>query len=219
MSHKDRAKDAGEADRPRASKRNRLTNILIILGIVLIVGAAGLAAYNEWDAGRAGDAAQTALSDLTIPVTDEADTSSDDGMTTEAVDDHDYLGVITVPSLDIELPVMSGWSYDNLQIAPCRYSGSYETDDLVICGHNYRTHFGPLTRVSIGADVYLTTVDGQRIHYVVSNLETVQPTSIDQMIDNENNGTNDTEQWDLTLFTCNLGGQTRHAVRCLRQTS
>ena len=38
------------------------------------------------------------------------------------------------------------------------------------------------------------------------------------MIQNTNN-TKDgsvTSEWDLTLFTCNTGGQTRCAVRCSR---
>ena len=132
-------------------------------------------------------------------------------MATTTVGSYSYIGTIEIPSLGIRLPVMNTWDYDRLKISACRYSGSYYTDDLVICAHNYASHFSPIKWVAMGADVYFTTVDYVVYHYIVTNRETVKPTAIDQMI-----GSVDEESWDLTLFTCNTGGQTRCAVRCVR---
>ena len=129
-------------------------------------------------------------------------------MPTEEADGYSYIGVLSIPSRDISLPVMATWDYGKLTKAPCRYSGSYYTGDLVICAHNYTRHFFPMINMDIGTEVCLLTVDGVVLRYVVSNRETVQPTACDQMIDSD-------ADWDLTLFTCNLGGQTRCAVRCL----
>ena len=69
-----------------------------------------------------------------------------------------------------------------------------------------------------GADVYLITVDCRVYHYQVTNRETLQPGAVENMIENTNNTTDGTvtNEWDLTLFTCNTGGQTRCAVRCAR---
>ncbi len=131
-------------------------------------------------------------------------------MPTVELDGSLYIGILEIPSLSLSLPVMENWDYDKLKIAPCRYSGSYYMNDLVICGHNYAKHFASLLHISIGADVYFTNMDGQVIHYVVTNRETVWPTQVDVMIDNTLEG------WDLTLFTCYTGGQTRCAVRCTR---
>ena len=135
------------------------------------------------------------------------------------VDGFQYIGILEIPSLGIRLPVMDTWDYDRLRISPCLYSGSYYTDDMVICGHNYQRHFSPIKGVDIDADVYFITADKVIYHYTVSNRETVQPTSVEQMIRNMNNRDpedGDMEDWDLTLFTCNTGGQTRCAVRCIR---
>lgn len=204
-------------------KRKKRGKIWIILGIILIAAALGLTFYNMWDSWRAGKESD----EITRQLEDSTDTSDDADetqnwdpdtpMPVETIDGYDYIGTIEVPSENIKLPVMDRWDYVRLKVSPCRYSGSYYADDLVICGHNYASHFSPIKWVDIGADVYFTSVTGLRIHYVVSNVETLQPTSIEQMVENENNSTEETqEDWDLTLFTCNTGGQTRCAVRCLR---
>ena len=114
------------------------------------------------------------------------------------------------------LPVMNEWDYTRLKISPCRFTGSYYADDLVICGHNYAKHFSPIKWIDISADVYFTNVEGLTIHYIVTNRETVEPTDVELMIDNIHNSTSSTMDWDMTLFTCNTGGQTRCAVRCSR---
>ena len=207
----------------------RLGNICMILGLLLIAGALALFFHNRQDSQRAGKASAGVREKLEETIEKAKETrdpyggvtwqpGSWDGddpdaaipeMPVVTVDGYGYIGVVDIPSLGISLPVMAEWDYDRLKIAPCRYAGSCYTDDLVICGHNYRKHFSPLRSIDIGAEVIFTTMDGMVFHYVVSNRETVQPTDIELMIDTG-------ADWDLTLFTCNLGGQTRCAVRCLR---
>ena len=52
------------------------------------------------------------------------------------IDDNYYIGTIYIPSLDIELPVMSEWSYPSLKLSPCRYKGSISEGNLIIAAHN-----------------------------------------------------------------------------------
>ena len=142
--------------------------------------------------------------------------SPDTPMPTIVVDGYEYIGILEMPSLDLTLPVMKDWDYDRLKISPCRFSGSYYADDLVICAHNYAKHFSPVKWIDIGADVYFTNVLGLTIHYVVTNRETVEPTDVATMVENTKNSESSILEWDMTLFTCNTGGQTRCAVRCSR---
>lgn len=187
-------------------KGRRRGSPAIIAGVILLAAALALAAYNLWDSYRAGQASDRALNAMAKKM--PADRVVLDGKV--------YIGLLEVPSCKLALPVMRDWSYANLRIAPCRYSGSAADDDLVICGHNYATHFSPLRSVAVGSDVYFTAVSGERTHYIVSNRETIQPTAVEAMIENDQNS-EQTADWDLTLFTCNLGGQTRCAVRCIRK--
>ena len=127
-------------------------------------------------------------------------------MPTVEVDGNRYIGRVTIPALGLELPVMSQWSYPNLKIAPCRYQGSAYTGDLIIAGHNYRTHFGPLKNLGGGDAVLFTDADGNQFRYTVAQVETLAKTAVEEMAAGD---------WDLTLFTCTLGGQTRVTVRCV----
>ena len=207
-------------------KKNSKGNILILLGILMLLGAVGLVAYNFWDANRAKEAAEQ-ISEQLIEKIDENVKSEETAapapymdpntpMPVELIDGYEYIGILEIPSEELSLPVMAEWDYDRLKISPCRFIGSYYADDLVICAHNYDLHLGRLLSIDIGVDVYFTNVEGLTIHYIVTNRETVEPTAVEQMIENTGNSETSLLDWDLTLFTCNLGGQTRCAVRCSR---
>ena len=200
----------------------KIGNTLILLGLLLLLGAGGLTAYNIWDGIRAERASQHIIQEMDIgqDLVEALDREPDDDpeMPVIEVEGYYYIGILEIPSLQLTLPVMDRWDYTRLKISPCVYSGSYKTDDLVICAHNYARHFSPVKRIDIGADVYLITVDCRVYHYQVTNRETLQPGAVENMIENTNNTTDETvtNEWDLTLFTCNTGGQTRCAVRCAR---
>ena len=200
----------------------KIGNTLILLGLLLLLGAGGLTAYNIWDGIRAERASQHIIQEMDIgqALVEALDREPDDDpeMPVIEVEGNYYIGILEIPSLQLTLPVMDRWDYTRLKISPCVYSGSYKTDDLVICAHNYARHFSPVKWIDMGADVYLITVDCRVYHYQVTNRETLKPDLVENMIENTNN-TKDgtvTNEWDLTLFTCNTGGQTRCAVRCTR---
>lgn len=123
------------------------------------------------------------------------------------VDELDYIGVLSVPRLGMEVPVLSKWSYRNLKVTACRYSGSAYLDNLVLCGHNYMGLFGQIRTLNLGDEVRFTDMDGNQFLYEVTEVETVTPNAVRQMT---------TGGWDLTLFTCTAGAQARIAVRCER---
>lgn len=211
-------------ERNRNDSRRKKGGFLIFIGLVMIITACGLAAYNIVDARRAEEASEQIAGDLI----DEIGRSVEDGisslpygdagteMPTAVIDGYEYIGILEIPGEDLTLPVMSEWDYERLKISPCRFTGSYYTDDLVICAHNYAKHFSPIKWLEVGADVYFTNMRGATIHYIVTNRETVQPTDVETMIENSKNSETSELGWDMTMFTCNTGGQTRCAVRCSR---
>ena len=216
-----------EAEAENAGEEMSLTKtlVLLVLGAVLILCAAGLLGYNRWDAARAEKASQEVLGELeqTMQKTitehqQENETAAPQPvldptqeMTTVEVEGRDYIGVLSIPAVERELPVMAQWSYAGLKIAPGRYSGTTYGDDLVICGHNYAMHFSPIKWLAIGSSVYFTDADGLRWSYEVESVETLRPTQIEEMTT-----ATETDSWDLTLFTCTSGGNARYAVRCVR---
>lgn len=200
---------------------------LITLGLVLIISALFLTGYNMLDAFRAKQSAQQAVNFLDSHLSTEAvrketpDAYKPDeadaleiipdyilnpkmDMPTEAINGVDYIGILMIPSLGLELPVVSQWSYSDLKTAPCRYSGSAYLDNLIICGHNYTSHFGNLKVLQPGDEVVFEDLDGNTFQYRLIEKETLQSTALEEMA---------CGSWDLTLFTCTIGGQNRVTLR------
>ena len=209
--------------------RQKIGKILMVLGALLILASIGLMAYNRWDSDRAERASQEALGKLeenlnetlaetaenneaaSEPEAPQPELDPEQEMTAVEIDGWNYIGYLSIPAVELELPVMSQWSYAGLKIAPGRYSGSTYADNMVVCAHNYAKHFSPIKWLSVGSEVIFTDMDGLRWEYEVVSVETVQPTQIDRMIN-----ASAEDDWDLTLFTCTTGGNARCAVRCVR---
>lgn len=183
------------------------------IGLLLLAAALVLVGHNLWDENRAGRAASAVVEQLsgemarppeegvpTYKLHPEMD------MPTTEVDGRWYVGRVSIPSLGLELPVLSAWSSANGKVAPCRYQGSAYTEDMIIAGHNYRSHFGALKYIEIGAEVLFVDADGNAFSYTVASLEVLDGTAVEEM---------ESGEWALTLFTCTYGGQARVTVRCV----
>lgn len=130
------------------------------------------------------------------------------GMPVVTVDGVGYVGCITVPALELVLPVADQWDYDQLALSPCRFSGATDTDDLVIMGHNYEGHFRALSELSQGDQVLFQNMDGVVTVYRVEAIEVLGPEAVEDMT---------AGVYDLSLFTCTYGGGQRVTVRCDRE--
>lgn len=208
--------------------RKKAASVCMALGLLCLLASAALLGYNRWEDYRAGRTAAEVVSAMESMTNNDADVSMDmeladtgmgsaDGvdseegeMTTVEIDGIAYIGTLTIPALNLELPIQSQWSYAGLKTAPGRYSGSAWMDDLVICGHNYTRHFGNLKYLEQGDEVKFTDVNGTVFSYLVEEVLILQPTDVDEMLSHEFG------EWDFTLFTCTVGGQTRVTVRCSR---
>ena len=198
--------------------RKKVSSILIVTGLLLIAAALFLTGFNLYDEHRAERSVDHVLEQMKpqeTPVLREGEIpdyllNPDMEMPVEKIDGRDYIGTLEIPSLDLVLPVLGNWNYPNLRVAPCRYTGSAYQGNLIIEAHNYPSHFGNLKHLQEGEMVRFTDVDGNRFTYQVVVRETLEPTAIDEMQSEEDGA------WDLTLFTCTIGGQSRVTVRCVQ---
>ena len=200
--------------------RNKLGTFCMGLGAVLILMALSLFFWNQQQDRQAGEASAVVLPQLRQyiaqpEVEPAADPEPEDlpslpdpfdpTMTEVKIDGLAYIGTLSIPTLELELPVLSAWDEQRLRIAPCRYAGSTKTGDLVIAGHNYRQHFGRLSSLSVGDAVSFEDMDGVCRAYEVAAVETLGPDAVEQMTSGE---------YDLTLFTCTYDGSLRVTIRC-----
>lgn len=210
--------EAGNKSKRMKKKTSKRGRIWIVFGWLFLLAAIGLTIYNFYESYQSGKASKEVYDKLVKEIEDvdkDPDNEVQEGFLTDRemptieIDGYRYIGYLQVPDLKLNLPVMEEWDYDRLTIAPCRYSGTVYLDDMVIAGHNYRKHFSPLRSMPEGTAVIFTDVEGNVYHYEIASVEILKPNQVDYLITK-------TDSWDLTLFTCTLGGQTRHTIRCLR---
>ena len=194
--------------------------ICIFLGVVCILSSVGFVVYNRWENKNAEEIAKDLLEDVQIIMDEKqpeqplpADTVNlpDDPekmpaeMATVKVDGYDCIGILSVPVLDLELPVLTDWSYAKLKKAPCHYYGTYYEKDFVIAAHNYQSHFGKLSELQPKDLILFTDVSGTVYCYEVVLLETLPGNATEEMI---------ASGFALSLYTCTPGGASRVTVRC-----
>lgn len=188
--------------------------VLIVLGLSMILTSAYFFSQYEQEAEIAGENAQLLLTALTHEIEqnreqelyDTAQREQPPGqMPQTSLQGYDLVGIIRVPGVDLELPVLNSWSYDLLKLSPCRYSGSIEGQNLILMGHNYKKHLAPLRQVSPGERVEFLDTTGTTHAYVVAETEVLKPAQLDELTASEH---------ALTIFTCTPGGQSRFVVRC-----
>lgn len=190
--------------------KHRFGIVCVILGLALVLGAASLFAYNQRENLRAGESVRRVLPKVMEEMQSrpEADTKplpESSEMLQVEIDGYNYIGYLSIPALELELPVMGEWDYERLKIAPCRYTGTTMDGGLVILAHNYRKHFGRISGLTAGDAVTFVDMEGQVTGYEVAAVAKIDPTAVDAVTSGG---------YDLTLITCTYGGQARIAVYC-----
>ena len=201
------------------NKRKVYGRIIILVGVIFILVAVGIVGFNIYTQMEGEKQRVQVMEKLEMKITENKDnpkpneTIVDDEERTVndsvIIDGVAYIGYISIPSLDIKLPVSKDWNDGLLNVGACRYKGSTYQDNLVICAHNYFTYFAKIYKLSSGDEVVFTDVYDEDILYEVSNQEIVDGKDKNEMLSDE-------ENWDLTMFTCTLSGRTRQTVRCVR---
>lgn len=195
---------------------NKLGKVFIITGIFLIITSTSMLIYNNHEEQVAGEKSANVLdiikNNVNENITNNINNVEDNNdypkeMKNTNILGYDYIGTITIPTLNLELPIMSEYDYDRLKIAPCRYYGSIYTNDLIICAHSYKTHFKNIDKLNQKDIIIITDIDGIKYIYEVLEIEILKPTEVSKMINND---------FDLTLYTCTNDGLNRITVRCNR---
>ena len=201
--------------------RNKLAAILLGIGISALLAAIALMGYNYLEASQAGKQSAQHMSQMvtameqkeslpviTIPEAMQTEPAEESYVMNEIqIEGNAYIGSLSLPRLGLELPVISQWSYDKLQIAPCRYSGTMKEENLVLLAHNYDQHFRRIRELQTGDPVSFTDVDGTVYTYQVALQEVLDADAVEAMT---------SSAYALSLFTCTYDSMSRVVVRCER---
>lgn len=183
--------------------------LLVFLGLSMVFTSLWLHKTHEKKDALAGENAQVLLSRLQTPAAPViAPRQPSETLAVKEFQGYTMIGTLWIGDLSMELPVLSTWNQEWLELAPCRYSGSLEGKNLIIMGHNYKSHFTPLHNIALGTQVEFEDVNGIRHRFQVDKTEIVHENAVDRLA----------SDYPLTLFTCTAGGRNRLLVRCAEAT-
>ena len=133
--------------------------------------------------------------------------------TSKAKDGTEYytIGIINIPKLNINYPILSETTESLLKIAPCKFWGPNpnQVGNLCIAGHNYRNSkfFSKIPTLEIGDIVEITDLANKTLQYEVYNKYIVEPedtTCTDQRVNGEK---------QVTLITCTNDNKQRWIIK------
>ena len=161
---------------------NKTAKKILYIGITLIIIALLLLIYFEWEEIYS----KKESNDIMKTILNNKDNNKNEDEL--VIDDLKYIGYIVIPTLDL-------------------YYGSLENNNMVICGHSYKSHFRYLYKLKQGDEVIFVDTKNNRYTYKVELVEELASTDIKEMIESD---------FDLTLYTCTRDGLRRVTVRCNR---
>lgn len=191
--------------------RLKLSKLYILIGTVLILSAMGITIYNYYTDYLCYYSMHYTLDSLEDAILQDANTNDIVTTSTLSASTNDaYMGILCIPSINAEYPVLNECSAKGMKSSPCRYYGTIAEDNVIVCGHNYVSCFGSLYTLSKGDTITITDTNGYTTRYTVSYLEVIDGKDVHSMC------YGNPESWDLTLFTCTWNGLERVTVRAVR---
>lgn len=185
--------------------------VLILVGSFFLATAFGFWRVNVADSRRAGENAAIVLSQVESLIEARSQIAKEKpskNSEMEFITIDGLMGTLQLPSLGMEFPIQSDYSLWALETAPCRYQGENgEIERLVICGHNYSTHFGRLKEMPLGEEITIINMDGTKYTFSISSVKIIAATDFEAF---------QTGEWDMALFTCTVGAINRIVLFCQR---
>ena len=121
------------------------------------------------------------------------------------------IGVINIPSINVNYPILSTYTDELLKIAPCKFHGPNpnEVGNLCIAGHNYRNtkFFSKVPTLELGDKIEITDLSGRMLTYTVYDKFIVNPDEL-ECTSQLTNG-----KKEITLITCTNDNKQRHIIK------
>lgn len=153
-----------------------------------------------------------AMEDTEIVVEEVPEVTQNGTYTANTGVTYTYESILSIPTLNIEYPVLSETTDELLEISLNKFWGGSPNSvgNYCIVGHNYKSGkmFGKLSRIKNGDKVNLTDMSGKTVTYEVYNKYVVYPDNVECTSQITNGLT------EMTLITCTNGGKQRLIVKC-----
>jgi len=148
---------------------------------------------------------QTVQTEVVVEAPEEQRSVANDGT------EYFSIGVINIPSINVNYPILSTYSDALLKIAPCKFHGPNpnEVGNLCIAGHNYRNSkfFSKVPDMHLGDIIEITDLGGNTVTYAVYDKFIVNPDQLEctsQLTGGRR---------EITLITCTDDNKQRYIIK------
>ena len=124
---------------------------------------------------------------------------------------YNIVGIIKIPTINIEYPILDKTSDKAREVAITRFWGNNVNDigNLTMAGHNYLdgTMFGKTKKLNIGDKIEMTDLTGKTIEYAIFSKYVIDPNDVECVKSVQGNTR------EITLLTCTNGRSNRLVIK------
>ena len=124
---------------------------------------------------------------------------------------YNVIGIIKIPSIDVEYPILSDTSMNAMNISIIKFSGGELNDfgNVALAGHNNYsgTMFSKNKNLELGEKILITDLSGNTVEYKIYDKFVTDPNDVSIL------ETKDKTKRELTLITCKNGRSNRLIIK------
>lgn len=183
--------------------------ILIILALILLVVISIIAFKRINNQIKEKELINT-VADIKVKL-EEIKESENDEKTITKYKGYDIVGIIEIPKINIEYPIINQTSDETMALSITKFLGNNVNDigNFTMAGHNYfdGTMFSNTNKLNIEDTIKMTDLDGKTIEYKVFDKYIIDPNDV-KCVQSVKENTR-----EITLITCINGRNNRLVVK------
>lgn len=183
--------------------------ILIILALILLVVISIIAFKRINNQIKEKELINT-VADIKVRL-EEIKESENDEKTITKYKGYDIVGIIEIPKINIEYPIINQTSDETMTLSITKFWGNNVNDigNFTMAGHNYfdGTMFSNTNKLNIEDTIKMTDLDGKTIEYKVFDKYIIDPNDVNCVQSVKENTR------EITLITCINGRNNRLVVK------
>lgn len=183
--------------------------ILIILALILLVVISIIAFKRINNQIKEKELINT-VADIKVKL-EEIKESENDEKTITKYKGYDIVGIIEIPKINIEYPIINQTSDETMALSITKFWGNNVNDigNFTMAGHNYfdGTMFSNTNKLNIEDTIKMTDLDGKTIEYKVFDKYIIDPNDV-KCVQSVKENTR-----EITLITCINGRNNRLVIK------
>ena len=180
-----------------------IIGIVIVIVVILIAIKYGSNMINEKEMTNIVEYIKSA--NLQLPDTDSSE--EDNSVTEIEIDGYKVLGIIRIPKIDLEYPILSETTNTSMKKSITKFWGPdlNKVGNLTLAGHNNTdgTMFGKVKKLEIGDIIEIEDLYKNTVKYQIFDMYVIEPNDVSCV------KSVDPNTKEVTLITCTNGNKNR----------